>query len=54
MKIKHEYVNDDWARLYIDGKIVYENHICYAQNLMQALEEIDGFECEYTEVQEDD
>lgn len=40
IKIKFEQVNDDWERLYINGKLICENHNINCADLCQALEEL--------------
>lgn len=53
MTIKSEFVNDDWERIYINGKLAMENHNITARDLMGLLPEY-GVQVEYTEVQGDE
>lgn len=52
MEIKSEFVNDDWERIYIDGKLVIEGHSITARQLMRELTDF-GIKVEFTSVEED-
>lgn len=54
LKIKSELVNDDWERIYINDKLVCENHCVAARGLMRALESLDLADVKFTEVEEED
>lgn len=53
MKIKSEFVNDDWERLYINDKLIYENHSISLREFMREVDGKYGIECEETEVEEE-
>ena len=53
LKFKHEYVNDDWARVYLNGEVVVENHSIRAIDLLGELKDMGLIELEETEVEED-
>lgn len=39
-EVIHELVNDDWERLYLDGKVVSENHRISAHDWLCLLKTI--------------
>jgi hypothetical protein len=55
IKIKSEFVNDDWERIYINGELITEGHSITARQLMRELMDLGlGIKVEFTSVEEDD
>ena len=54
LEIKSELVNNDWERIYINDKLVCENHHVTARGLMRVLESLDLADVKFTEVEEDE
>lgn len=58
MKIKSELVNDDWERVYVNDKLLLENHSIYLRNFLRSMQEEsvldESLEIEFTEVQEEE
>lgn len=55
MKIKIEYVNDDWVRMYIDGILMTEGHSIPPHSFYDALNVfLPELEYETTHVKEED
>jgi hypothetical protein len=50
--IVYELVNDDWARLYLDGLVIAEGHAIYAHDWIALLERLE-YSVERREVEED-
>lgn len=53
MKVKSEFVNDDWERIYFDDEVVFQNHSVTARQLMDFLSEYGVVDIEFTQVEED-
>lgn len=58
MKIKSELVNDDWERVYVNDKLLLENHSIYLRDFLRSMQEEsvldESLEIEFTEVQEEE
>ena len=54
-EIKSEFVNDDWERIYVDGKLLIEGHSISARQLMLELwPDPAEMKVVFTQVQEDE
>ena len=54
-EIKSEFVNEDWERIYVDGKLLIEGHSISARQFMSAFwPDPSEMKVVFTHIQEDE